>query len=211
MKTIFTSKEINVLSLEGLEYTTNFSSVIAGSTHLPVFSRSQEKYFVHMGEELRWFIVNKTVYGFRYYDENGELSPYWTAIFCQLEGEDSECVILGRYFKNADAELLESSWELPYGYFRPETSYPRVFYKDKESFVRMECYRPDLTHMHGSFVAYRYDEEKHAAVSEKIEIDLYYIDRFGKTHIERKVDGKTWFDTERECVINHRKQMVGEN
>lgn len=210
MKKIFASEEFEVLSLEGLNYTTNFNSVIEDSSHLPVFSTKQEKYYVHMGEEIRCFVVHKTQYGFRYYDKNGELSPHWTAVFCQLEGEDSECVILGRFYQNADADFMDSCWELPHGIYHPRSSFPRVFYRSKEDFVNMKCYCPDLYKVNDMFVAYKYDVHEHKAVSAPIQIDAYYRTPSGELHIDKNsIDGKVWFANEQDCIISHRQSMVG--
>ena len=209
MRTLFTSNEIEVLSLEGLNYTTNFSSVIEKSSHVPIFSKKQQLYYVHMGEEIRGFVINKTQYGFRYYNDNGELSPYWTAIFCQLEGEESECVILGRYYQNEDADFMDSCWELPYGCYRPRTSCPRVFYSSKEDFMDMRSYTPKLYKVNEKFVAYKYDVQEHKAVSAPIQIDAYYRTASGDLHVVKNaIDGKVWFDDERTCIISHRKNMI---
>ena len=209
MKRLFISDEIEVLSLEGLNYTTAFESVPEKSSHLPMFSTEQEKYYVHMGEEIRWFVVNKTQYGFRYYDDNGELSPFWTAIFCQLEGEDSECVILGRYYQNADADFLDGCWEIPYGCYHPYTYYPRVFYRSKEDFVKMYCYGPNLYKVNDKFVVYRYDANKHKVASVPAQIDSYYRTSSGELRVVKNiVDGKVWFDKERDCEVYHRQKMV---
>ena len=211
MKKLFASKEIEVLSLEGLNYTTNFDHVSKTSSHVPIFNKEkdQKTFYVHMGEEIRSFEFNKVVYGFRYYDDNGELSPFWTAIFCQLEGEESECVILGRYYQNADADFMDGCWELPYGIYRPQSSYPKVFYRSKEDFVKMHCYHPNLFKVNETFVAYRYDVQNHQAVSEPIQIDCYYRTASGERHVVKSaIDGKIWFDTKEACIINHRKSMV---
>lgn len=212
MKKIFASEEMEVLSLEGLNYTTNFSCVIEGSSHVPVFDNKLEKYYVHMGEEIRGFVINKTLYGFRYYDDNGELSPYWTAIFCQLEGEDSECVILGRYYQNGDADYMDSCWELPCGRYSPKSSSPMVFYRSKEDFVNMRYYFPKLYKVAEEFVAYKYDINEHKAISCPVQIDSYYRTPSGELRVvKNSVDGEVWFDKERDCITNHRKKMVAGN
>lgn len=209
MKKIFLSDEIEVLSLEGLNYTTNFDSVVEKSSHLPVFSTKQEKYFIHMGEEIRWFVINKTQYGFRYYDDEGGLSPFWTAIFCQLEGEDSECVILGRYYQNADADFLDSCWEIPYGCYHPQTCYPRVFYRCKKDFVKMYCYSPKLFKVSDTFLVYHYDANKHKVVSVPAQIDSYYRTSSGELRVIKNiVDNKVWFDKERDCEVYYRQKIV---
>lgn len=211
MKKIFASEEIEVLSLEGLNYTTNFDHVVKGSSHLPVFSKDQEMYYVHMGEEIRSFVIHKVQYGFRYYDDNGEQSPLWTAIFCQLEGEDSECVILGRYYQNSDADYLDSCWEIPYGIYHPRSSYPKVFYRSKEDFVNMRNCVPSLYRVSPDFVAYKYDAIQHKAVALPIQVDEYYRTRTGELHVVKSIiDDKVWFNSEHACEVYHRQRIVEE-
>lgn len=213
MKRIYKSKEIEVLSLEGLSYTTKFDHLEEGSTHIPRFDKEQERYFVHMGEELRGFTINKIVYGFRYYDEDGNLSPMRTAIFCNLDKEDNECVILGKYWQNYDADLLSGLGpydDLPCGRFHCESSIPKVFYKSKEDFVQAYCYSPELYDIgRKALTGYKYDVDEQRAVEVNVPVDLYCIDQYnGITIIRNAVDNENIFEYVPDCISAYRQKML---
>lgn len=107
MKIIYSSpeKEFNkilVLSLEGLNYTTSFTSLDQEQTHIPMFE--DKEYFYLADCKFQSFHPTKCVYGFRYQKEDGEMSGPYTAVFCTINGE--EAVILGSYAQShADDEF----------------------------------------------------------------------------------------------------------
>ena len=215
MKRIYKSDEIEVLSIEGLKYTTKFDHLEEDSTHIPVFDKEQERYFIHMGDELRGFTINKIVYGFRYYDEDGNLSPMWTAIFCNLDKEDSECVILGKYWQNYDADLLDNLSpydDLPCGRFHFESSKPKVFYKSEKNFVNNQRYFPKLCNVnanHRLLTGYQYDVDRQRAVKVDVPVELYCIDQYnGITIIRNEIDNKNIFEYELDCIKNYRQKIL---
>lgn len=189
MRTLFKCKKYEVLSTEGLRYETSFDRMCGWkNSHFPVFN-TKDGLFVQVGTEVRSFIPKRAVYAFRYYDEAGQLSEPWTAIFCTLEGEDHECVILGRYSQSPADDFLDSLSpfdDIPSGFYRCEREYPEIFYLDRE---RTRPYRPNLEKVtvphtasckseDGEYVigGFRYNPE-----TEKIEIvplrfDEVYID-----------------------------------
>ena len=107
MKTIYSSpasepNPILVLSLEDLKYTTSFSEMEKGQTHIPMFE--DKEYFFLADGKFQGFRPTKAVYGFRYQMEDGQMSRPYTAVFCTIDGE--EAVILAEYAQShADDEF----------------------------------------------------------------------------------------------------------
>ena len=128
MKTIFACSKYEVLSLDGLRYETSFTHIHNSlqSTHLPLFGES-DNLFVQVGRSVRRFVPKQSIYGFRYYNNEGQLSDPWSAIVCELEGESSDCVILGRYSQSRDCELDDYE----YGRFSFWKIFPEIFYADR--------------------------------------------------------------------------------
>ena len=111
METIFTSDQIKVVRFESeneyvLEDFKYFKFVPKYSTHMPDFPK--KKLFINLGGAMRWFIPEKTIFGLRYPDEKRILSPIITATFCQMEGVDGICAILGNYSQSHQQDELDS-------------------------------------------------------------------------------------------------------
>ena len=145
MRTLFKCKKYEVLSTDGLRYETSFSRLCTGkNTHLPVFDKKEDLY-VQVGTEVKTFTPKRIVYAFRYYDEDGQLSEPWTAIFCSLEGEEHDCVILGRFAQSPADDYLDSLSpfdDVACGFYRCWREAPDIFFYDRE---RNRPYRPDLS------------------------------------------------------------------
>lgn len=107
MKTIYSSQAsepnpILVLSLEDLTYTTSFSEMEKGQTHIPMFE--DKEYFYLADGKFQGFRPTRCLYGFRYQMEDGQMSKPYTAVFCTIDGE--EAVILAEYAQSsADDEF----------------------------------------------------------------------------------------------------------
>lgn len=107
MKTIYSSpasepNPILVLSLEDLTYTTFFSEMEKGQTHIPMFE--DREYFYLADGKFQGFRPTRCLYGFRYQMEDGQMSMPYTAVFCTIDGE--EAVILAEYAQSsADDEF----------------------------------------------------------------------------------------------------------
>jgi len=152
MKTIFKSEEITVLSTKDLRYRTDFTPdaiVPKVSTHYPIFyHHCDQHWFVRMGEDVREIRFHKSTFGFRYYDEEGRLSPYWTAIFCQMEGEEDECVILARFYQNDACDYfdrLSPYDDVPSGRWQFESSCPSVFFSKSYQYPNLSgSSKPEL-------------------------------------------------------------------
>lgn len=147
MRAIFKSEKYEVLSTEGLHYETFSSNLCGGkNTHFPVF-KEKENLFVQVGTEVKSFIPKCIVYAFRYYDDAGQLSEPWTAIFCSLEGEEQDCVILGHYAQSPSDDYLDSLSpfsDIPSGFYRSWREAPDIFSLDRE---RNRPYRPALVNI----------------------------------------------------------------
>ena len=87
MRIIFTCKTYEVLSMDGLRYETKLDRLYNADkqTHIPIFERDKDL-FVQVGNEVRKFDPKLIRYGFRYYDNDGNLSQPFTAVICELEG-----------------------------------------------------------------------------------------------------------------------------
>ena len=107
MKTIYSSpasgpNPILVLSLEDLTYTTSFSEMEKGQTHIPMFE--DKEYFYLADGRFQGFRPTRCLYGFRYQMEDGQMSKPYTAVFCTIDGK--EAVILAEYAQSsADDEF----------------------------------------------------------------------------------------------------------
>ena len=107
MKTIYSSpasepNPILVLSLEDLTYTTSFSEMEKGQTHIPMFE--DKEYFFLADGKFQGFRPTRCLYGFRYQMEDGQMSKPYTAVFCTIDGE--EAVLLAEYAQSsADDEF----------------------------------------------------------------------------------------------------------
>lgn len=107
MKTIYSSpasepNPILVLSLEDLTYTTSFSEMEKGQTHIPMFE--DKEYFYLADGKFQGFRPTRCLYGFRYQMEDGQMSRPYTAVFCTIDGK--EAVILAEYAQSsADDEF----------------------------------------------------------------------------------------------------------
>ena len=109
MKTIYSSpasepNPILVLSLEALTYTTSFSEMEKGQTHIPMFE--DKDYFYLADGRVQGFRPTRCLYGFRYQMEDGQMSKPYTAVFCTIDGE--EAVILAEYAKSSADDEFDS-------------------------------------------------------------------------------------------------------
>ena len=167
MKVIYSSPEnecnkILVLSLEGLNYTTSFTSLDQEQTHIPMFE--DKEYFYLADGKFQSFHPTKSVYGFRYQKEDGEMSKPYTAVFCIINGEDA--VILGSYAQShADDEFDNMSpYSDCYGVWN--------FWSRKPSFygeINPRSYAVDSEGVHRSYATpklrnIRYDIKRMAGV-----------------------------------------------
>ena len=109
MKTIYSSpasepNPILVLSLEALTYTTSFSEMEKGQTHIPMFE--DKDYFYLADGRFQGFRPTRCLYGFRYQMEDGQMSKPYTAVFCTIDGE--EAVILAEYAQSSADDEFDS-------------------------------------------------------------------------------------------------------
>lgn len=151
MDTIYQSAEITVLHFYNeQEYIIERLDINAtpakGNTHLPFFPK--KKLYIDLGGCLYWFIPFKSIYGLRYYKENGDLSPIQIATFCEMEGIDNGlCVILGNYEQSADSDWIDNANPYsnpPYTRMDLWSNIPSVFYESKEKYEVKECLYPKL-------------------------------------------------------------------
>ena len=150
MRIIHKGEDYEILSAQGLNYRTDFTPdaiVPEISTHFPIlYHHYDQHWFVKVGDDIREIRYKKSIFGFRYYDDKGNLSPYWTAVFCQMEGEEEDVVILGHYYqcRNSDYwDSLSPFADVPSGRWDFHSSYPRIFGKSKDHFPRYGE-KPDL-------------------------------------------------------------------
>ena len=144
MRIIFKCRKYEVLSTEGLRYETSVSNLCGEkNSHFPIFN-GKDNIFVQVGTEVRAFTPKRLIYGFRYYDDAGQLSEPWTAIICQLEGEEQDCVVLGRFAQSRDDDYLDSLSpfsDIPSGFYRSWREAPDIFFYDRE---RKKPFYPNL-------------------------------------------------------------------
>ena len=106
MKTIYSSpasepNPILVLSLEDLKYTTSFSEMEKGQTHIPMFE--DKEYFFLADGKFQGFRPTKAVYGFRYQMEDGQMSKPYTAVFCTIYGKTARTLTATAYGSSGHA------------------------------------------------------------------------------------------------------------
>lgn len=200
MRYIFKTDNYEILSLEDLRYETSFDRIYnekEKNTHLPVFDVNENTY-VKMGEELRQFFFIKSTYAFRYYDNGGVVSPRWTAIFCKLEGEPKDCVILSRFAQSSSDDSFDNLnpyGDIPTGRWSFWSEYPRIFFKERDGknpfkpSMQRVWIRSDMTrwdeNLNTCILGYAYDSESMAEVHRPVTIEEYYIDR-KRCHIVSK-------------------------
>ena len=136
MRALFQCKKYEVLSMDGLRYETKLDRLYNADkqTHIPIFERDKDL-FVQVGNEVRKFDPKLIRYGFRYYDNDGNLSQPFTAVICELEGETSDCVILGKYAQSADDDYWDSLSpfsDVPCGRWTFWEVVPDIFFYDRE-------------------------------------------------------------------------------
>lgn len=136
MRALFQCKKYEVLSMDGLRYETKLDRLYNADkqTHIPIFERDKDL-FVQVGNEVRKFDPKLIRYGFRYYDNEGNLSQPFTAVICELEGETSDCVILGKYAQSANDDYWDSLSpfsDVPSGRWNFWQDVPEIFFYDRE-------------------------------------------------------------------------------
>ena len=141
MKAIFQCCEYEVLSMDGLRYETGFNRIYDASknTHIPVFDQEGDMY-IQVGREVLRFIPKLIRYAFRYYDNDGNLSQPFTAIICELEGQETDCVILARYAQSQADDYWESLGpydDVPCGRWDFWSVKPDIFFADRERTRRL--------------------------------------------------------------------------
>ena len=207
MKKIFACSKYEVLSLDGLRYETAFTHFHRSlkNTHLPYFE-NKDNLFVQVGNTVRRFVFKESIYGFRYYDDDGNLSAPWSAIVCELEGESFDCVILGRYSESRDCELND----FEYGSFNFWMEYPEIFFADRERKTRI---RPGMFRVMSScdssqyilndvpVPACAYDPEMEKILPVSVEVQRCSVDANGKkTIICRDIDEQKAFWDRGKCM-----------
>lgn len=141
MKAIFQCSECEVLSMDGLRFETGFNRIYDASknTHVPVFDHGGDMY-VRVGSEVLKFIPKLIRYAFRYYDNDGNLSQPFTAVICELEGQETDCVILAMYAQSPDNDYWDTIGpydDLPYGRWSFWSVRPDIFFADREARHRL--------------------------------------------------------------------------
>lgn len=170
--------------MEGLRYETTFDRTPgAGNTHVPYFPGDEPKY-LQIGREVREFFPTKSIYAFRYYDNDGVLSKPWSATICRIEGEESECVVLAEYSQSID---YEESRE--YGFFNFWRRYPEIFFRDREREKNLTPYfrRVDINPSAGKWdeehnklvCGWAYDPVKEKIAVTPFEVQEYSVDMQG--------------------------------
>jgi len=203
MKYIFKADNYEILSLAGLKYETSFDRIYSENeknTHLPMFDTKGENY-VKVGTELKRFTFLKSTYAFRYYDDNGNLSPRWTAVFCKLEGEPHDCVILSRFAQSSSDDKFDSLSpydDVPVGRWSFWSEYPRIFFKERDG---KNPFKPDLwrvqvrsdilrwdENINTCILGYAYDPETSKEVHPQVTIDEYSLDRRGFHIVSKQLE-----------------------
>lgn len=210
MRTIFKGKKYEVLSMDGLRFETNFDHIYNTdkNSHVPIFELEKEL-FVQVGTGVRKFIPKLIRYAFRYYDNEDNLSEPLTAVICELEGEDGDCVILGKYAQSAADDYWDSLSpysDMPTGRWDFWSEVPDIFFSDRDRNKGKPYYLRRVETPGGNYqykdgdnyiCGYRYNPDKNDIEIIPIEIqELYYEPDGHKIIHAREIDeGKAFWNS----------------
>ena len=222
MRALFQCKKYEVLSMDGLRYETKLNRLYNADkqTHIPIFKRDKDL-FVQVGNEVRKFDPKLIRYGFRYYDNEGNLSQPFTAVVCELEGECADCVILGKYAQSADDDYWDSLSpysDVPCGRWKFWQDVPEIFFYDRERTRRKPYGLYKVNIPCGGFWpengdrvvhAFRYNPEKEAIEAFRTEIQELSFKPNGEKIIKAKeIDEGKAFWTRHDCQAWCRKNFI---
>ena len=151
MKTIYKANDHEIISLDGLRYRNDFTrDDDLGSTHMPRFDLrepdNEGRLLLKLGEDAVVFTPEKTVFGFRYYDDEGGLSPFRTAVIGDLKGA-GKVAVLARYSQSADSDAfdrIQPFQDLPAGRWDLRHECPRIFYESGWDLHLDRAFYPEL-------------------------------------------------------------------
>lgn len=214
MKRIIDNPYVKVYSLTGLEYRTDFSCLPWGLHRIPIFTDGNFYVKKHSRKALE-FTPLRTMAMFRYVDENGEFSIPYSAIFCNLEGEEDECVILRKY---DDAPRIHKFVRFPA--YAPKS----IFFKSLDDFKLDNIYIPRMMEIEVGIDPYLENKEGRLIVAYNpiIDIDrkmptlkvvtidyLYYSFKDRKIHYKCKaVEKRRAFFSKQECLNEIARNMA---
>ena len=222
MRALFQCKKYEVHSMDGLRYETKLNRLYYADkqTHIPIFKRDTDL-FVQVGNEVRKFVPKLIRYGFRYYDNEGNLSQPFTAVICELEGETSDCVILGKYAQSADDDYWDSLSpysDVPCGRWKFWQDVPEIFFYDRERTRRKPYGLYKVNIPCGGFWpengdrvvhAFRYNPEKEEIEAFRTEIQELSFKPNGEKIIKAKeIDEGKAFWTRQDCQAWYRKNFI---
>ena len=206
IKKIICNPYVKVLSLNGLEYRTDFNCLYYGLQSIPIFTDGCFFVKKHSRRALA-FTPLKSMAMFRYVEENGELSRPYSAVFCKLEGEEDECVILTSYVYYPRTHFF-----MRFPAFAPQP----VFFKTLEDFKDGHLYIPRMMKIEVGNDPYVENDDGRliVAYSPSIDLDrkipslkvvtidyLYYSFKDKKIHYKCKtVQKRRAFFSKQECL-----------
>lgn len=164
-KHIFKSSDHEILSTDGLIYTTAFGIVAQGATHIPSFRKpDNEDFYILVDKEYRTFQPSKTVFGLSYQQEDGSFSEPLTAIFCHIGGIEEECVVLGTFSQSHANDVFDSLSpydDIPTGRWTFWEKYPKIFF-----YVRagLEPVRENMLYLTPQMVPLRFNKDREGRI-----------------------------------------------